>query len=66
MTIDIEAKKRELGLIGMTDKSILKYALQCSQEIKSELKKRENTQGYKELIDSVAKADEIILEALYK
>lgn len=64
--MDIEVKKEELGLTHMTDADILRYALNCSQEIKKELSKRNTSLNYKELIDTLGKVDMLILDRLSK
>lgn len=64
--IDLEGKKSELELQGMTDKAILQYSLKCSKEILSELKSRGNFEDYKELSKTIAEAEEIILNELMK
>ena len=46
----IDTKKKELGLEHMTDNEILKYSLQCSQEIKNELSNQNNKVGNYKLI----------------
>lgn len=64
--MNIEAKKEELGLSNMADADILRYALNCSQEIKKELSSRNTSLNYKELIDTLGKVDMVILDRLSK
>lgn len=61
-----DLKKKELGLEYMSDSDILKYSLQCSMEIKQELKQRNDNVDYFNLVDVLSKADEVILGALTK
>lgn len=58
------AKKKELGLEFMSDSDILRYSLQCSMEIKQELKQREDNVDYSNLINTLSEADKIILSRL--
>lgn len=60
----IDKKKKELGLENMTDNEILKYSLQCSQEIKNELSNQNNKTCNYKLIKALSEADEIILKNL--
>nr|UVN04770.1 MAG: hypothetical protein [Bacteriophage sp.] len=60
----IETKKKELGLEHMTDNEILKYSLQCSQEIKNELSNQNNKVGNYKLIKVLSEADEVILNSI--
>ncbi len=63
---NLENLKRELGLEGMTDREILEYSLRCSQEIKLELTNESNKAGNQNLINTLCKADELILNELLK
>ncbi len=50
----------------MTDREILEYSLRCSQEIKLELTNESNKVGNQNLINTLCKADELILNELIK
>ena len=63
---NLENLKRELGLEGMTDREILEYSLRCSQEIKLELTNESNKARNQNLINTLCKADELILNELVK
>lgn len=63
---NLENLKKELGLENMTDREILEYSLRCSQEIKLELSNESNKVGNQKLINTLCKADELILNELIK
>ena len=63
---NLENLKTELGLEGMTDRERLEYSLRCSQEIKLELTNESNKARNQNLINTLCKADELILNELVK
>ena len=63
---NLENLKKELGLENMTNREILEYSLRCSQEIRLELTNESNKVGNQNLINTLCKADELILNELVK
>lgn len=63
---NLENLKKELGLENMTNREILEYSLRCSQEIKLELTNESNKVGNQNFINTLCKADELILNELVK
>lgn len=63
---EIETMKKELGLEGISDKDILKIALECSKEMKAILLSEGTNLNNKGLIDNLSKADEVILSELIR